>query len=138
MDKKVLTSFLVALFMLPMMLFAQSGAGTLSLSDINGPVIKWDKESFDFGEIERNVPVTVQFELTNTGKAPLLIQKVEASCGCTTADYKKAPIMPGEKTSVGATFDAKALGKFSKSLTVTTNDGNRPYTLRFSGTVLEK
>ena len=129
---------IVAAVILPFFCLAQTGGGKLDMGEIKSSKVKWGVETHDFGNIPQNKPVTVAFELENTGNAPLLIQKVEASCGCTTADYQKAPIMPGQKAKVGATFDAKALGKFSKSLTVTLNDGNQPYTLRFSGTVVGK
>ncbi len=137
MNKAKLISILAAIVM-PFLCLAQTGGGKLDMGDLKSSQVKWGAESHDFGEIPQNTPVTVQFELENTGNSPLIIQKVEASCGCTTADYQKAPIMPGQKAKVGATFDAKSLGKFAKSLTVTLNDGNQPYTLRFSGTVLEK
>jgi len=115
---------------------AQTGGGKLHMSDIKSSQVKWNVDSYDFGEIKQNIPVDATFELENIGNAPLIIQNVTASCGCTTAEYQKAPIMPGQKAKVGATFDAKKLGKFSKSLTVTLNDGNQPYTLRFNGTVV--
>jgi hypothetical protein len=116
---------------------AQMGGGSLSLSDLQGPKAKWAAESFDFGQIKQNIPVEATFELENIGTGPMIIQRVESSCGCTTADYRRSPIMPGEKTTVGATFDAKAMGQFSKSITVTLNDGNQPYILRFSGAVVK-
>lgn len=136
--KRARLTTLLAAILLPFLCLAQTGGGKLSMGDIKSSQVKWGAELHDFGEIPQNIPVSVQFELENTGNAPLLIIKVEASCGCSYAEYQKSPIMPGAKATVGVTFDAKSLGKFSKSLTVTLNDGNQPYTLRFSGTVLGK
>ena len=103
--------------------FAQwgGGGGKLETSDLKAPVVKWSKESFDFGKIKQNKPVTVEFEVTNVGNAPLLLVKVEPACNCTTSDYTKSPIMPGQKGIVKVSFDAKNLGNFSKSVNVTTN-----------------
>ena len=111
------------------------GGGKLQVSDIKAPVVTWSKESFDFGKIKQNKAVTVEFELTNTGNAPLLVVKVEPACNCTTSDYTKSPIMPGQKGTVKVSFDAKNLGNFSKSVNVTTNAKEALTILKFFGTV---
>ena len=113
------------------------GGGKLSAGDLNAPAVKWTKESYDFGKIKQNKPVEVEFELTNTGNAPLLIAKVEPACGCTTADYTKSPIMPGQKGKVKVIFDAKSLGNFSKSVNVTTNAKEALTIIKFFGTVIK-
>jgi len=117
--------------------FAQwgGGGGKLETSDLKAPVVKWSKESFDFGKIKQNKPVTVEFEVTNVGNAPLLLVKVEPACNCTTSDYTKSPIMPGQKGIVKVSFDAKNLGNFSKSVNVTTNAKESLTIIKFFGTV---
>ena len=85
------------------------------------PDVKFSKMEHDFGNIPQNTPVTTEFEVTNTGKAPLIITSVNASCGCTTPFFTKDPIMPGKKGVVKATFNAAAPGTFSKGITVVTN-----------------
>jgi len=116
-------------------IFAQFGGGKLTASDLKAPEIKWSKETYDFGKIKQNKPVTVEFELTNIGNAPLLIVKVEPACNCTTSDYTKSPIMPGKKGIVKVSFDAKNLGNFSKSVNVTTNAKEALSIIKFFGTV---
>jgi hypothetical protein len=44
--------------------------------------------SFDFGRIPQGKPVTHNFVITNTGKDPLVIENVQASCGCTTPEFR--------------------------------------------------
>ncbi len=122
------------------MTFAQWGtqsSGKLDVSELKYPVVKWVKESFDFGKIKQNKPVEVEFEVMNTGNAPLLIVKVEPACGCTTADYTKSPILPGQKGKVKVVFDAKTLGNFSKSVNVTTNAKEALTIIKFFGTVIK-
>lgn len=121
--------------MLPFFMYAQSGGGKLDMGDLKAPKIKWLKDEFDFGDIKQNVPVNVGFELQNTGNAPLIISNVEASCGCTNTEYTKTPIMPGQKGTVKVTYDAKSAGRFSKSVTVTTNANPAVTVLKFFGTV---
>jgi hypothetical protein len=62
------------------------------------------------------------FIVTNAGNAPLIIQNVVASCGCTTPEWTKGPIPPGGRGKVTAIYDpANRPGSFNKTLTVYTN-----------------
>ncbi|MBR5644580.1 MAG: DUF1573 domain-containing protein [Salinivirgaceae bacterium] len=110
------------------------------ISQTNGPVISWDESSFNFGDIkESDGPVTHKFEFTNKGGEPLVVTYVKPSCGCTTSDYTKEPVMPGAKGFVSATYDPKGRpGPFSKSVSVTTNCTPELSTIRFSGKVIER
>ncbi len=99
------------------------------------PRINFDKKVYDFGDIPWKVPVTAEFTLTNTGDKPLVITRVSTSCGCTVADWSKKPIMPGETGMIKSTFDAKALGRFHKSVGVYCNADNQPIYLTIQGRV---
>src|SRR3989338_4573667 len=50
----------------------------------NVTTLKFDKEVHDFGEIATGSENKCVFRVTNTGKFPLTIVDVGASCGCTT------------------------------------------------------
>lgn len=84
-------------------------------------VFTWDNTSHDFGKIKQGTPVTHEFKFTNSGKTPLVITNVQASCGCTTPDWTKEPVMPGGQGFIKATFNAASPGAFSKTVTVTAN-----------------
>ena len=99
---------------------------------------KWDKTVNDFGEIEQGIPKEAQFTLSNEGKEPLLIQTAKAGCGCTNLKYSQEPILPGKSTVVAATYNAAAMGQFTKSVTVTTNADANPVVLMIKGTVIAK
>jgi hypothetical protein len=49
------------------------------------PIIFLNPESYDFGDVDKKGVVTTIFELKNEGKADLIINKLETSCGCTSA-----------------------------------------------------
>ncbi len=84
-------------------------------------VFTWDNTSHDFGKIKQGTPVTHEFKFTNSGKVPLVITNVQASCGCTTPDWSKEPVMPGGQGFIKATYNAASAGAFSKTVTVTAN-----------------
>ena len=121
--KKVL-SFFVAILVFSAASYAQKAA------------IKFDKSENDFGKIEQGKPVTNIFKFTNTGKEPLILGSVTASCGCTTPVWTKEPIMPGEKGTVSATFNAGVMGQFTKTVTVPSNAENGTMYLTLKGEVI--
>ncbi|MBK8805383.1 MAG: DUF1573 domain-containing protein [Bacteroidales bacterium] len=129
--------FLFFIFLIPILGFGQWGTGTQQLdpNEFKGPKISWVKEIHDFGTIKKNFPVEIKFEFKNTGNSALLITNVDPSCGCTAADYTKTPVMPGQTGFVLATYDATDVGKFSKSITVTTNTNPAKTILKFQGTI---
>ncbi len=115
-----------------------TAASAAPVANPNAPKAKWDKLVNDFGSIEQGIPKEAEFKLTNEGKEPLLIQSARAGCGCTNLKYSQEPILPGKSTIVAATYNAAALGVFSKSITVTTNADANAVVLSLTGTVVAK
>lgn len=61
----------------------------------------------------------VRFPFRNTGTTPLTIDRVEVSCGCTTADLEKRTYAPGEKGELAIIFDLNGLaGRQTKTIQV--------------------
>jgi hypothetical protein len=75
------------------------------------------------------------FEFKNNSKTPAIIQGVQTSCGCTTANKPEAPIKPGKKSEISVKYDTKRVGQFTKTITITSNV-SEPITLTIKGTVL--
>lgn len=102
--------------------------------------ITFTEETYDFGNIaEEKGPVTKEFTFTNTGAQPLIIQNVKASCGCTTPDWTKDPVLPGKKGFVKATYNPQGRpGPFNKSITVISNAENSNVVLIIKGNVTPK
>ncbi|TDO24637.1 DUF1573 domain-containing protein [Pedobacter duraquae] len=83
---------------------------------------KFDKESYDFGKVTLGKPVSIDFKFTNTGEEPLIISKVETSCGCTVPEYTQTPVKKGESGVIKVTYTpAGAPMPFSKIVTITSN-----------------
>ena len=59
-------------------------------------------KTIDCGQVVFKSPVRAEFEMRNSGERPLVITNVKTSCGCTQAQYPKAPIAPGAKFMVAA------------------------------------
>ena len=92
-----------------------------------------NETAHDFGKIPQGKPVTTDFELKNTGKDSLDLQSVQASCGCTTPQYKAGKYGPGEKFKITVGYNAAAEGAFTKTVTITYNGQQKVVTI--GGTV---
>ncbi len=93
-----------------------------------------NEDGFDFGKIIQGKPVTHTFEITNTGKTPLTLENVHASCGCTTPEWSKEPIAPGATAKIVVGYNAAAIGTFNKSITIY-YDGNKTKEILIKGEV---
>ena len=79
-------------------------------------VISFEENSKDFGDIVQGQKVEHTFVLTNTGKSPLVISNVAATCGCTVPSWPKEPVAPGKSAEIKVTFNSA--GKMGKQNSV--------------------
>lgn len=113
-------------------------AQEVALLNSSAAEISWTaSNTFDFGKIVRDQPVTHVFEFTNTGSEPLVISSVQGSCGCTVAAFTREAIPPGQTGEITATYNAKKPGLFQKSITVISNAKESPVILYVKGEVVE-
>ncbi|GAB3524777.1 DUF1573 domain-containing protein [Emticicia fontis] len=99
-------------------------------------VLKFNKEVHDFGKVSEGPLATYSFEVTNTGTAPVVISNAAASCGCTTPEWSKDPIMPGAKSVIKVGYNTSGRpGSFTKTITVTSNAENATVILTIKGEV---
>ena len=101
---------------------------------------QFQTNTYDFGEIsEEGGPARYSFEFLNTGEVPVRILDVKASCGCTTPDWSKEEVKPGQKGYIVAEYNpANRPGQFHKTLTVTTNSEPNVSILNIKGVVKPK
>lgn len=103
------------------------------------PMINFEKETIDYGDISKGSEGTRTFIFENTGTAPLLIKGVRSSCGCTIPKKPEGPIAPGERSEIVVRYDTKRVGPFRKTITVSTNQEDNPIiALKLKGIVLPK
>ena len=105
---------------------------------VNGPVITFESLVVDYGVIERHSEPLRIAKFTNTGTEPLIIKNARGSCGCTVPVWPKEPIMPGESANIEIRYATNREGKFSKTVTLTTNMVGDPVVLTVKGEVLKE
>lgn len=94
--------------------FAQQNGAVFQFKDANA--------TYDFGKVKEGTKVEHDYMFTNVGNQPLQILKVDASCGCTTPEWPKRPIMPGKSEKIKVTFNSAGnVGKTIKEISIQSN-----------------
>jgi len=104
----------------------------------NAPEISFDTDVMDYGTVEYNGDGLREFIFTNTGKEPLIISRAKGSCGCTVPTWPKEPIMPGEKGAIKVKYATNRAGRFTKTVTISSNAKTPSKRLTIKGTVKPK
>lgn len=112
----------------------------ITVSVMAQPVMKLSETEHNFGSFrEEDGRQTYDFEVTNTGNSPLVIQNIIASCGCTLPDWTKHPIAPGGKGKITAIYDPQNRpGAFNKTLSVYTNSKPQVVVITLKGEVIPR
>jgi hypothetical protein len=126
---KQITTVFILLLLVGSTAYAQKGA-----------LISAEVQTHDFGSIaEVDGLATYRFTIKNTGVAPLVINRITASCGCTQPDWSKTPIAPGASSEIKVSYNPKGRpGPFYKSIAVYSNAKNERLTLYIKGTVTSR
>jgi hypothetical protein len=96
---------------------------------------KFEKETIDYGKIEKDSNGERSFVFTNVGDQPIIIERVQSSCGCTVPKKPEGPIMPGKKAEIKVKYATNRVGGFSKSITIYSNAKNPRKIVRIKGLV---
>jgi hypothetical protein len=133
--KKYLILFL--LIGLSAQLFAQQAKP--QAAKVNGPILAFEKNTHDFGDIFQGDKVDQIFKFTNTGNEPLIITNIQVTCGCTAPEWPRNPIPPGGKGEIKIGFNsAGKIGRQNKTVTVISNAANDENTISFVTNILDK
>jgi len=117
-------------------LFAISIAA-MAIGQNQVPKISFKTSTYDYGKIKEESGIAnYSFEFTNTGKAPLIIQRVATSCGCTTPEWPREPIAQGKSGKITVGYNpAGRPGPFAKTITVYSNAETPMVVLQIKGDV---
>lgn len=96
---------------------------TASLSEVD----------IDMGEFDWNKKQEREITISNTGNGPLAISDVTTSCGCTTVEYTKEPIMPKKSGILKITYQAEHPEHFNKTVSIHCNTPTSPMQIKVTG-----
>ena len=103
----------------------------LTACQLAQPVLTTDATTFAFGEVVNGEIVTHDFVIRNDGQAPLIIESIITTCGCTTATLEPMHIPAGETGILHVAFDSGAhgpnlTGEILRQIIIASNDPNQP------------
>ncbi len=96
--------------------------------------IQWlDSTHRELGKIKLGEKVEVAYRFKNTGNKNLVIEDVQAQCGCTVPEKPEKPIAPGEEGVIKAVFNSegRGAGTVRKGVTVRANTSEKSHELSF-------
>ena len=121
------------LFTVSAHLFAQTAPAKAQVQKDINKVLKFYNDNYNMGNIPYGKPTEFVVTIENISGAPVTLNNVQVSCGCTTPKFQaNAVIAPGQKTTVTLGFNGSAMGNFLKTATIFLSD-NLIKTVSFSG-----
>jgi hypothetical protein len=81
-------------------------------------LLRFESTVADLGRMKVGQKKNVIFKFENVSDAPIVITRVVTTCGCTSAEYDKQPLMPGKKSEIRVGFEAEVKGVFFKKLSI--------------------
>jgi hypothetical protein len=109
--------------------------------DDDGPKMVFERMAHDFGDIERKGgDVITMFRFVNEGDTPLIIKKIHKSCSCTTANYSRRPVLPGESGEIKIKYEPHKVepGKFHRVIQIYTNESSKVKLITIQGNSVDK
>ncbi len=99
--------------------------------------LEFSSSKWDFGTIaEDGGEVSHTFEFENRGSTPIVIITVHTTCGCTSTNYTRKPIVAGERSTLEVSYDPmNRPGEFAKTISILTSADEEPTQLVISGDV---
>lgn len=130
MKKFILFAFL---FTVSAQLFAQTAPAKAQVQKDINKVLKFTNDNYNMGNIPYGKPTEFNVTIENISAAPVTLNNVQVSCGCTTPKFQSNQVIaPSQKTVVTLGFNGSAMGNFSKTATIFLSD-NLIKTVSFSG-----
>lgn len=102
-------------------------AGSAQETTTGTPDIHVAQREHDCGDVYQGAKCEHEFKVKNNGQGTLILERVHATCGCTTTIESKKELGAGEEGIIKVTFDtARFTGKRTKSVVVYSNDPDEP------------
>jgi hypothetical protein len=99
--------------------------------------VESEQSEIELKDLQTGKTSEATFTLKNTGTQPLIIQMVNASCGCTVPEWEKQPIAAGKSTEIKVKITPEKSEYFNKTVTVHCNTEEGQILLKVTGMVNE-
>ena len=127
------------LFLLGLILL--DGHAKVMAHDDGSAKMVFERISHDFGDVQRKGgDLIAMFRFVNEGDAPLVVKKIHKSCSCTTVNYSRRPVLPGESGEITVKYEPHKVepGKFHRVIQIYTNESNKVKLITIQGNSKDK
>jgi hypothetical protein len=101
----------------------------------NDSLLRFEATVAGLGRMKIGQKKEVVFNFANVSDKPVVITRIVTTCGCTSADYEKKPLMPGQESKISVGFEPEEKGVFFKKLFIYYGGGNTPLEIAIKGEV---
>ncbi len=100
-----------------------------ALAQAKKPRAVFKETAYNFGKVKQGDVVNHEFVFKNEGNVPLVIDRVETTCGCTAALVSDQKILPGKEGRIKTTFDTRGYsGKMTRYVYLISSNAERDRT----------
>ena len=111
---------------------------SLSFQSTVSRKVEWISDTkHDFGILKHKEPGSHYFAFKNISGAPLTVDNVRTSCGCTSTEWESNVVMPDSIGMIKLEYDAEKLGYFQKFARVFFHGQRQGDKLMIEGEVVE-
>lgn len=89
----------------------------------------------DVGNIKQGKTTEIIVNYTNKGDTPLIITKVDGSCGCIESEWERKPILKNEKGQIKIKYYTESQGYLSKRVMIFSNALKSPSVIALKGVI---
>jgi hypothetical protein len=119
-------------------LYKQTISGQAQTDEIPVTSVFVEQAELEISDLQVEKKSVTVFKLKNVGNQPLVITRVDTSCGCTVPIWDKKPIESGEETEITVEIQPEESGFFHKTVRVYGNIEKGVISLGVKGTVKEQ
>ncbi len=110
----------------------------LGLDVFSQAQLKFTETKKKFEDVKKGELVVLAYDFTNAGNEPLIISDHKVECSCTSVEYPKQPIAPGQGGKVIVRFDTKTVWDWQdRVVEIISNSKNKSTKIRFKGNVIK-
>ncbi len=121
---------------LPLALWLMGAFLGITETSLGQAKMKFEKKTQKFPKTKAGKLLSFEYQLTNTGDVPLIINELKVACTCTKFKFDSSPISPNQASTIYVTSDThNKIGYQDRIIEVYSNALSSPHKLRFKGMV---
>lgn len=101
----------------------------------NDTLFRFETPVVNLGSMKTGEMRDVNFAYLNVSSKPLIIRNIVTTCGCTSVEWEKVPLMPRKSSEIKVRFEAEKEGVFFKKLFIYYAGSSAPVEIAIKGEI---